>query len=138
MYLSGRRPSHTHALLEVEESQEDDMRQLWLRMDKEGVRKDVASHTRQTTCVPTWRTSRAPEPQQTPRAHPPPQPCSPPRLPTFPSTVELTKLRAETLAKHGPWYDSAARGPSVQNIDRLDTRLMTASSSRPHVPALTA
>ena len=94
MYLSRRRPGHTQALLEVEEKHEDDMRWLWLRMDKEGVRKDVASHTRQTTCVPRERTSRAPEPQKNPRARPPILPLSPSCLCAFTATIKLAELRA--------------------------------------------
>ena len=63
---------------------------------------------------------------------------SPPCPSAFTATIELAKLGAVTLAKRRPWYNSIARGPSVQNIGRLDTRLMTASSSCAHAPALTA
>ena len=102
MYLSRRRPSHTQALLEVEESHEDDARRLWLRRDEEVVRKDEALYTQQTTCVHTERTSRAPEPRKNLRARPPFLPLSPPRLCAFTATIMLAELRTETPAKRRP------------------------------------
>ena len=103
MYLSRRRPGHSQALLEVEESHEDDGRRLQLRENEEGVRKDAASQTQRSTRV---HTHTAYEPrtrtQKDSRAQPPPQPCSPPRLPAFKATIKLAESRADTPAKRRP------------------------------------
>ena len=41
---------------------------------------------------------------------------SPPCPSAFTATIELAKLRAETLAKRRPWYNTAARDPSVKTL----------------------
>ena len=83
-------------------------------------------------------TRSGPAAHQNPRAQPPSPPCSPPHLSTFTATIKLTESRAETLAKRRPWHYRVAWDTSVQKPRRLDARLMIASSSCAHVPALAA
>ena len=70
MYLSRRRPGHSQALLEVEESHEDDMRRLWLRRDtrRACVRMRPPTLNDRRVHTHTQHMSRAPERRRT-RVH---------------------------------------------------------------------
>ena len=94
MYLSRRRLGHSQALLEVEESDEDGMRWLWLRRDtrRACVRMRHPTLDERHACTRSGRAAH-----HNPRAHPPPPPCSPPRLSTYTATIRIPDVRAETF-----------------------------------------
>ena len=77
---------------------------------------DEACHTRQRVCTQSGRVAH----RDRRKNHAYTPPLSSQHLTSVSvrlhGTMELTKLRTETQAKRRPWYNTAARDPSVKTL----------------------